>query len=422
MKIKHVILVFMIVLTIALIDQIHLLFQPIEVIPLDQNIILPDYNYYVDHRSLNMNETMDLHLDELYETFGFHDIEYTFNDDVITINKYGEVIPVQSGMTTLTITLLTNTASGRILKKEINYGSIHVIDSDYLNYTVVNNVFTFIDYISRNPSGKFIIGDDIDFTAYNHEFLVSYFSGVLINPYGYEFNHIHLNGASEVAIFKYLDNAYIDGLIIKASSATLTIDPDNLTSPRGAAIIAYRTNNSYLKNIHVEGTVSGSSNLAGIVSLFVNSRLENTAFIGEFITNPNHLNTVGGLVAYSTKSDFKNVYSLLTVTGNVYKLGGLFGEFTESDIESGYVVVQTDNSPIEHYGSFAAINTPILTNNQIKYVYTIQTTLNGYGIAGSHLLSSVEVLKSGETIAGLYDFEFKEGFFPVLSRDIENRP
>ncbi|MCV2232475.1 hypothetical protein N7548_06510 [Acholeplasma manati] len=421
MKIKYIILAVLTVLSIAAIDQFHVIFQPIEVIPIDHTIVQPDYDYLVDHRALQMNETYDLKIDELYNTFGFHDIEYAYDKTIVTINKYGEVIPLQPGITNLSITLLTINKYGRTLKKDINYGTIHVIDSNYDNYTLIDSAFKFWDYISLNPSGNYIIGSDLDFSSKKGEFLISYFSGVLINPYGYELTNIHLSGPSEVSIFKYLDHAYINGLIIKDSSTNIINNPLDQRSPRGAAIVAYHANNSYLTNIHVEGTVNGSSNLAGIISIFYYSRLESASFVGEFITNANHLNTVGGLVAYATNSDFENVYSRSVVTGNVFKLGGLFGEFVQSDIQKGYAVVETDASLIEHFGSFAAANTTLFTNNQIQYVYTIGNVgLSGFGVAGSHILSDIESLKTGEPLEGLEAFDFVEGVFPELHNHFNN--
>lgn len=84
-----------------------------------------------------------------------------------------------------------------------------VIDEKYEGFRVITTPDEFCTLLSDNPYGRFILGNDLDFTGV--ELQITGFKGVLINPYQYKMKNIK----ADYPLLGTNSGAYYDGLNIE---------------------------------------------------------------------------------------------------------------------------------------------------------------------------------------------------------------
>lgn len=177
----------------------------------------------------------------------------------------------------------------------------------------------FIEKITADPYGRFILDNNIDFSSEDSIIDVE-FRGRL------EGNNNKITG-NRVPIFEVINTARINGLIIEGSKISISGDY--------VGVLASSAINSEIENVHVtEATITKADNkVGGIVGSAENSTLKVSSSNAVIMANGND---VGGLVGeIKASTTIENCYSIGRAQGNE-NVGGLVGNVASSTIRNSY--------------------------------------------------------------------------------------
>ncbi|MCI6457959.1 MAG: hypothetical protein MSA56_09680, partial [Clostridium sp.] len=177
----------------------------------------------------------------------------------------------------------------------------------------------FIEKITADPYGRFILDNNIDFSSEDSIIDVE-FRGIL------EGNNNKITG-NRVPIFEVINTARINGLIIEGSKISVSGDY--------VGVLASSAINSEIENVHVtEATITKADNkVGGIVGSAENSTLKVSSSNAVIMANGND---VGGLVGeIKASTTIENCYSIGRAQGNE-NVGGLVGNVASSTIRNSY--------------------------------------------------------------------------------------
>lgn len=260
------------------------------------------------------------------------------------ITKTTEVIGTTTTVGTTTTNIVKEVINGLI--NPVEQKSIEELEA--AGYTVITSAADFKTKIEADPSGKFALFGNLDFT------------GVDYTPIGGEI----------------VDGTIPEGFTGELNGNGFAIKNLTINNPDSAAqgLFSVLGDNSVVKNIIIQDAqISGKSGvgtLAGVV--MVNAAIDNVAIIGGTV---NGTGTVGGMVGVLLSDGtvtVKNSYSTAEVSGNVV-VGGLVGQNgNNAIIENSYATgkVLAKNSfggglVGENYGtisgSWASGNTTAMT-------------------------------------------------------------
>lgn len=183
----------------------------------------------------------------------------------------------------------------------------------------------FIEKITADPYGRFILDNNIDFSSEDSIIDVE-FRGRL------ECNNNKLTG-NRVPIFEVINTAKINGLIIEGSKISVSGDY--------VGVLASSAINSEIENVHVtEATITKADNkVGGIVGTAENSTLKVSSSNVVIMANGND---VGGLVGeIKASTTIENCYSIGQVQG-IENIGGLVGNVAASTIRNSYSSTSAD--------------------------------------------------------------------------------
>ena len=164
---------------------------------------------------------------------------------------------------------------------------------------------SLLEAIRQNPAGDYILGanlsaSEVSLAADATAYFVGTFTGTLSGQTADGAQHAIYNLVAP--LFDQLNQATIKHLDLKQVA---------IESGNSIAALAKRATNSTISDVAVSGSVSGTTNVAGIVHTVVGgSRLENVRFQGEISQSgqPNQAQEVGGLVGLLEQSNVTNAY------------------------------------------------------------------------------------------------------------------
>lgn len=243
-------------------------------------------------------------------------------------------------------------------------------------YTVIKTAEEFIDKITANKDGKFILANDIDFKDLKNT-TIAQFDGEL-NGNGFAIKNVTVDQtARSRGLFQYTEGATIKnlvaqdftysnesdftgGLIGNANNTTIDnvamsnlsiIDNDTCTVTGGIVGIG---KNTIITNSWVSGDISSKKGYTGGFAGRLNGgSIENsysTASIHSKADDGNATSSsTGGLVGFLDSSNISNSYVTGDVTGHT-NVGGIVGETIHSRILNSYAT--GDATGKENIGGF----------------------------------------------------------------------
>ena len=180
--------------------------------PLPTNVICVGDEYVIDYKKLSEKTTTEyLKQANIYDEYTVDLSQYklkTSNKSIII--KDGKLIANKPGICEIYF------EKTKFLNKtrRVSVDVVSVAETNYADYTKIENPADFYDKISVNPNGKFIISSDLDFTGI--EFItINEFGGILINPDKHKITNITytINQERDSVLFGTLkENAIIIGL------------------------------------------------------------------------------------------------------------------------------------------------------------------------------------------------------------------
>ena len=236
-----------------------------------------------------------------------------------------------------------------------------------MGYTVITTAEQFLTSIKANPSGKYILMNNIDMSTYSSDWS-SLMQGVdfkgTLNGNGYTVSNFFSNRSDSDnggALFDSVENATITditfsnahissvegglfGETINGSTiANVSIVNSTISASKydGGALSA-QINHSELTNIRIDNVkvTALEGRVGGIAGDISNYSTVNNAYVNADVISYDGYNT-GGIAGQTFDSTFYNIYSSGTVKSNTsnnvgQSAGGLFGSANDSYITNAY--------------------------------------------------------------------------------------
>ena len=155
--------------------------------------------------------------------------------------------------------------------------------------------------MQNNLSGVYTLAsdmtaDEVSLGDNQTSYLTGAFTGSLVGSDGTKSYAIY---DLKKPLFDTLNGATVRDLDIKTVS---------VESKENAAAVAKTANNATISNVAVEGKISGSKSVAGLVVDATNTRIENSSFSGKLVANhaDNNANYTGGIIGKLTGGNSKS--------------------------------------------------------------------------------------------------------------------
>ena len=168
--------------------------------------------------------------------------------------------------------------------------------------------------------------DEVGLPEDQSSYITGEFTGTLVGAEGSKAYAIY---DLKKPLFDTLKNATVKDLDLKNTQ---------VDSKENAAAVAKTADNANISNVAVEGKISGSKSVAGLVVDATNTRIENSSFSGKLIANhaDNNANYAGGIVGKLTggnaKVDKSKVDAVISTAArnNNQTAGGIAGKLENS--------------------------------------------------------------------------------------------
>lgn len=290
-----------------------------------------------------------------------------------------------------------------------------------MGYTIITSGEQFVTAIKSDPSGKYILMNDIDMSTYALDWS-SLMQGVdfegTLNGNGYTVANFFSNRSSDIdvggGLFRSVENATITDITF--SNAHINSVEGGLF---GTTIYGSTISNVSIVNSVITANKYDGGGLAAIInrSELTNIRIDNvkvTALEGR----------VGGIAGdISNYSTVNNAYVNADVISNdAYNTGGIAGQTSDSTFyniySSGTVKSNTSNNVGQSAGGlFGSVNDTIITNaySDSDISSNATTTTQGAsvgGLIGDIMTVTIENAYFGGTISG--NFRYKGAAFGEL--------
>ena len=174
--------------------------------------------------------------------------------------------------------------------------------------------------------------DEVGLPEDQSSYITGEFTGTLVGAEGSKAYAIY---DLKKPLFDTLKNATVKDLDLKNTQ---------VDSKENAAAVAKTADNANISNVAVEGKISGSKSVAGLVVDATNTRIENSSFSGKLVANhaDNNANYAGGIVGKLTggnaKVDRSKVDAIISTAArnNNQTAGGIAGK-----LENGALVTRS---------------------------------------------------------------------------------
>lgn len=194
-------------------------------------------------------------------------------------------------------------------------------------YTVIETAADLQTLLNATPSGKFILGDNIDLSSLGvqaNSVITTTFTGEL-NGNGYKITGMDIQaGATQrVGLFSRTNGATIKNLAVEGAS---------VSAGNNAGILVGYMESSDIDNVYTTGTVNGGSNTGGLAGYDAGSQI-NDSYSS---VNVSGTTVVGGLIGGAGASTINNSFTTGTVNSTSHKAAGLIGNLVSGTITNSY--------------------------------------------------------------------------------------
>ncbi|OAN64105.1 hypothetical protein A8B79_14010 [Balneola sp. EhC07] len=198
------------------------------------------------------------------------------------------------------------------------------------------------------------------------------------------------------------------GIAYRANVSNLTlqnVDISCTASTYCGALVGLTGSSSEYSNISVSGSVTGNSNLGGIIGWISQSQISHSHFNGS-VTG---VRTLGGLVGNVSSSTVTNSSALGSVTGNTTGSSSSIGGLVGMNDQSG--VINLSFADVDIPVAYSSVGGLVGTNNQSSSISnsyalgTVNGTVNIGGLVGTNNSSS-SITDSYSTGAASGSFNF----------------
>jgi len=363
---------------------------------------------------LNAGEKYKLNVDYYNQLFDFTRIKFYLSDEnVARVNQKEEVLALRTGKSTIKAVLY----NGIDMVQVIDFGMVYIIDTS--TFTPITNA-SDLKNIRENPSGLYYLAKDIEFKHIINP--IPFFSGMFINPNNYVIKGLTIkeDNNRQTGLFGEVYGAYINGIILEDVNIIGNLIKQQYPT---TGALAGSIRKSYISDIHVTGNIESGYRIGGIVGYMDKSYLVNSSFEGVVANGL----SVGGLCGSVTDTtNIINSYVIADLSSDFFDsrenpiVGGLIGHFSVDIVNlkncyfTGNINVITDGTKSSIIGS---ISSGVCYIENVYYtldITKIRTDQSWRIKQNDSYLISVEDLKSGEQLNGLYDFYFQKGYFPII--------
>lgn len=194
-------------------------------------------------------------------------------------------------------------------------------------------------------------------------------------------------------------------------TVTLAISGDSDYQALFAKLVA----GAVVKNVMVEGTVTGKKYVAGIAGQAIDATITGCANKAGILATDRY---VGGIVAESKNTSISNCYNIGTISsdrsGKGVCLGGIAGNAPSAKISNCYNAGQIVTKSTTNYGAIAGYGYGVTVSN--CYFIAVDNLKGVYDAETESTPKSAEEMKSAAFAALLGDgFMVKSGDYPALS-------
>jgi hypothetical protein len=296
------------------------------------------------------------------------------------------------------------------------------------------NQTNFMRLLEENPNGKFFLEENIE--LHQRRYAIPIFTGILMNPYHMKISKIFLIDTEiDQGLFRVIDNAIIDGIIIEQSRFR-RLSPPQPYQTSYIGFISSHAFGSFVSNVSVNGEIDydHSSFAGGLVGSSIQSVYHHVSFTGNI---HNSFSTGGILGSHQSIRMFPQtfMYSINTPVYTIQesyvdaeftvasRVGGLVGNIQYQSlfyIRNIYVTGSTDFNEYKHlnisYGYLARdfFNEAILDYHKAYVTYPIyddRQTIDGDLV----IFITEEDLFTEEPLEGLESYIFSTDDIPRLS-------
>lgn len=343
------------------------------------------------------------------------------NEEVARVNYKEELITLKPGKTTIKAIVYFK----KDIPKTIDFGKVYVYDVNDPSFIPIRNQVDLRTLITSNPQGFYYLDSDIDLSEFPWMEPIPYFSGIFINPKNHVIMNLTITSEKSVGLFKEINNAYIDGLILE--NVQITGKPNSLfTDTIYAGGLVGSATNSLITNIKVTGEVTNGIYVGGIAGGLTNSYLINSSFEGKVSKGE----FTGGLVGIFNSLDYdgliqgkiKNVYSIVELTGGYQgepsRIGGLAGMIEGGLIENAYTTgtINEEENVLSHPIGHGSNRCFYLKN--IYYTFDIPLNYSDslIGYEDTLYYITIQDLTNGKELKGLESFIYTKGDYPRIKK------
>lgn len=193
-------------------------------------------------------------------------------------------------------------------------------------------------------------------------------------------------------------------------TVTLAISGDSDYQALFAKLVA----GAVVKNVMVEGTVTGKKYVAGIAGQAIDATITGCANKAGILATDRY---VGGIVAESKNTSISNCYNIGTISsdrsGKGVCLGGIAGNAPSAKISNCYNAGQIVTKSTTNYGAIAGYGYGVTVSN--CYFIAVDNLKGVYDAETESTPKSAEEMKSADFAALLGDgFMVKSGDYPAL--------
>ena len=293
------------------------------------------------------------------------------SDSAFTIAAGTSDFVQKTGTAGYTVNAATETTIGNVVSTEVKLDKITESEAISRGYTVIKTADEFFTKLSANPSGKYILMNDIDFSGASYA-QISNFDGILEGN-GYTIKNYT---SSNALIYSSAEGAEIKNLHIDNAQITPT------TSSYAAVLVRQANGSISFSNIDITNSDIDGSDLSLNFAGFLVGRLGSGGTNGYNVSIENvnidsnssiyGSETIGALIGMNLHSGFttvRNVTSAASITASSYA-GGLIGfsyytDYFFENVKSTGTITSRNTSNTKSFGGFigGVYSTPAAKSN-----------------------------------------------------------
>lgn len=258
-------------------------------------------NYTIDTLVCEINVKYDIDIEKIIGNSIKYDYYSVKKDENYVFSK-NHITPKKIGRYDFVVDFINVRSKTKYRLTILEIRCYDINDAD-----LINNYEDF-EMMKQKPSGTFILNDDIIFPD-NNSFVPiggmsvqEKFRGIFINPNDFIIKNLNFSIQSGIyGLFRSVDDAYIDNIILEDVSITISDNGTILNSICGGLI--GDATDSLITNCRVTGTVKGTYHVGGLIGEAYNSSVKYCFFDGTVNQKGDNINefhnSSGGLIGFN---------------------------------------------------------------------------------------------------------------------------